>query len=471
MSGFLLAAHAARNTVRLGRRTLRLFFVFFFASLLLVAAFVVADCCGRLIDASIGPLEGAFQVELKATRPNAGDALGLAEGFGAVTEVIAHAEYPVYLYGEDEKRTELKGVERTTGDKKLLFPEIDGYYNAAPFQLRAITACETDEDFFSGSYRVTSGRALTQEDSDSLALAALISEAVAAANGVSIGDTLMLRAPAVKQSGNIRDNPSLRVTVVGLVHTETENKSAVWDYSVPENVVYLPVGTAQAFFELLNQDLSQDGGISLPVEKLYIRLKDRSLAEPMTERLSDIFLVSAALTEISPETQTVAVQRVSSFVYATVWILTAILFALTLVLTWQNRKERTEETGILCALGMKKRAISFQFFLENLMTGLLAALLGIVAAAALAYAFGGEVQTWLSESRLVADIRNTSDVSVFTGLAPAVSAAVKSGLSLLSGATVIKVLAILLLAVCCGSALAAAQVGRAEPMALLKRGA
>ena len=465
MKGYSVVSHAANNVVRLRRRSLRLFLVLAASACLLTIAFIVSECCGRLISAAMGPLEGTYACALKGGGAIPGEiALRLDEGFGVVSDTLTRAEHPAYIYRNGALLT---GVKRTSGDKKILFAEIDGYYNAAPFRMIGIDACETDEDFFSGAYVVTEGRELTAEDNGTRAYTALLSDEVAEANHIALGDIVGIRIPYDQQESGMETRPMLNLTVVGLFRSQIENKSAVWDYSVPQNVIYLPVQTAAEFFRLMNEDQPQLR-LSLPVTTLHLRLTRDAAADNLAARLEDFFLADTSLTKVTPDSQAIAVSRIASFTYMTVAALTVVLFCLTLILCWQNRRERMSETGILCALGLKNNRISAQFFVENLLIALVALLAALALAAGAAQLFGGGVQTWLMESRMAAQIENTADSTVLTGAMPVVAAARRSGMELLSRASVLKTAALLFAAVCCGSLAAAAQTAHLDAMTLLK---
>ena len=467
MSRYPIAKYAFLNTFRIKQRSFRLFLVLFIVSVLLLTSLLVSDLCNRLIDIAMGPFTGLFSVDMKSS-VDASLVAKLEDGFESVHTVIARAEHPAYLFLNDQ---EIRGVKRTTGDKAVVFPEIDGYFYASPFLLKAITSCNTERSFFDGTYRVVAGRPLTEEDSDNRVLAILLSKEVAEMHGISVGDKLALRTAVNGANLSISSYPRLQVEIVGLYETESENRSAVWDFEVTNNTVFIPFGTANYFFERQNQDLEKyDLQAFLPVTGLYIGLTDDRLAGPMASRLSDIFMVKTELTKQAAEIQAKLLSTMLQTTRYLILLLTIVACVLISLLSWQSRRERIRETGILRALGLRSEMIALQALLENIFVALISVVMAAALIAVVSLSIGRAVENWLNMNEQIATISNTNDVTAFASAPPAVQNTFSGESFLLNASHMLKTSGMVLFAVLIGSAIASYAISKTEPMALLSRG-
>lgn len=198
---------------------------------------------------------------------------------------------------------------------------------------------------------VTEGRAF--ESSDSGASVALISAAYAAAESLTVGDSL-----------TVADS---EIEIIGIV---------VSDQVVELSDIYLPLTTAQTL-------ASMDGQIS----DIYVQAANAGAVDAAAEAISGA-LPEATVSTQSDLANSVAgtVSTASSLVSGMgLWLTIGILvaaFVLAILFTVSSVNRRTRDFGTLKAIGWSDRRVTAQVALESFIQALIGAGLGIVVALA-----------------------------------------------------------------------------------------
>ena len=194
------------------------------------------------------------------------------------------------------------------------------------------------------------GRFLTADDQD----AAFIGQGLALAMDVKVGDRIALVGQATKKQMRNRT-----VTVVG-----------IYNVGIPEvekGSIYLSLKEAQELYGLDGQ-----------VTEINIYLKNLGSEDAVMAALDkqiDGYAITSWETNYPEMAQTFETKGAVMSVFSVIMLLIAGIGILNLLL--MAVFERTREIGVLGALGLKPRQISFLFLLEGAMIGLVGLAFGV----------------------------------------------------------------------------------------------
>jgi ABC-type lipoprotein release transport system permease subunit len=227
--------------------------------------------------------------------------------------------------------------------------------------------------------RVSDGRYLTSEDQDVI----FIGKGLADAMQVTIGDRITL-------AGNVKHEQtrSRTMTIIG-----------IYDVGMPDiekHTVYMSLGEAQSLYGLNNKStevlvsIKQLGQEDKVVNDLYKTLPNYEITSWETNypELFDI---------VNTKNQVMDIFSVIILLIAGIGILNLLLMAV---------YERTREIGVLGALGLRPRQISWLFLLEGGMIGLVGLTAGVL--------LGIGINFLLSQYGI--DYSSFSDMTEFTAL-------------------------------------------------------
>ncbi|CAA9572836.1 MAG: hypothetical protein AVDCRST_MAG88-2514 [uncultured Thermomicrobiales bacterium] len=294
---------------------------------------------------------------------------GLGGGATLSAETLRAASQVPGVVGVDERiereydGSTLKGAVTPPPGVQIITPSgastpRDG---AIPPLLNGVTPGASDKVslFGEATATVVAGRGLTAADRD--ANVALLSEALAKANSLTVGSTFELRGAMVE--------------VVGLYTT---------GQSFADNSIVLPVRTLQRLYNLQ--------GVSSATVRVADAAQVKAVAGKLRQALGDKVDVATQEELLGPMLDTLAAAGRNiqgALVAGLVTSALVIVFAVVLLV-----RERTREIGVLKALGASQGHVVGQFGVEVLTLSGLAAL---VATATLALA-GGAVARWFAPS-------------------------------------------------------------------------
>lgn len=211
------------------------------------------------------------------------------------------------------------------------------------------------------SENITMGRYLNPDDGDMI----VIGQGLATAMDVTVGDRITMAGGSLHEQTRQRT-----MTVVG-----------IYDVGVPsveKETIYLSLAEAQSLFGLDGQvtevvvslkQIGQEPGVVAQINKEQSGYEVETWVNSMPELKQTMDM----------KTSVMSVFGVILLCVAAIGILNLLMMAVF---------ERTREIGIIGALGLKPREITFLFLLEGILIGLMGAVLGTILGLALTGVLG-----------------------------------------------------------------------------------
>ncbi|MCH1939557.1 ABC transporter permease [Holdemania massiliensis] len=274
-----------------------------------------------------------------------------------------------------------------------------------------------------GTWKLASGRMLTQEEIDNGSAVAVIDKRLAEANNLNVGDFLKLKLYSddeMKAIADTQNNNVLDLEIVGILESSEElsNDELQWasTYSNPANQVIIPQSLyMQRDLELMTQfhqanpkaqeTTPEDYNPSSVIFVLNDPLEVDAFREQYGQNM-DEFLVMDANDEmyqrLSKPLDTLTV--FSDLIVAVVLINAVVIISLVSALTLKTRET---EIGVLLSIGVSKVKIVAQLFTEVLIT----AMLGFILACATGSMIAGQV----GEQALAMQVQENQNNSTQSG--------------------------------------------------------
>lgn len=219
-----------------------------------------------------------------------------------------------------------------------------------------ITGYENDEamtDFADGTSTITEGNMFDEQTEENQCI---IPEDLATYNGVSVGDTIPLK---------VDDSTTVNFVVTGFYSTTASNPMNT------SNTIYTSYNVVSNLSSTYNLDLNVNGTYVFNTVKDFNKFKK----ECTKKGLSDSYTVTSSDLQ-AYEQSVVPLQNLSKFATYFLIVVFVIGAIVLVVLNIFSIRERKQEIGILCALGMNKTKIVLQFFSETLFIALFAFIMG-----------------------------------------------------------------------------------------------
>lgn len=181
-------------------------------------------------------------------------------------------------------------------------------------------------------------------------------EDLATYNGVSVGDTITLK---------VDDSTTVNFVVTGFYSSTSSNPMNA------SNTIYTSYNVVNNLSETYDLDLNVNGTYVFNTVKDFNKFKK----ECTKKGLSDSYTVTSSDLQ-SYQQSIVPLQNLSKFATYFLIVVFVIGAIVLVVLNIFSIRERKQEIGILCALGMNKTKIALQFFSETLFIALFAFIVG-----------------------------------------------------------------------------------------------
>ena len=215
-----------------------------------------------------------------------------------------------------------------------------------------VTGYENDEamtDFTDGTSTITEGNMFDEQTEENQCI---IPEDLATYNGISVGDTITLK---------VDDSTTVDFVVTGFYSTT----------SFSSNTIYTSYKIVKNLSENYDLDLNVNGTYVFNTVKDFNKFKK----ECTKKGLSDSYTVTSSDLQAYQQS-VVPLQNLSKFATYFLIVVFVIGAIVLVVLNIFSIRERKQEIGILCALGMNKTKIVLQFFSETLFIALFAFIMG-----------------------------------------------------------------------------------------------
>ena len=250
------------------------------------------------------------------------------------------------------------------------------------FSVTGYSSEEAMTKFISGTAKITDGALFDLSADD---LNCLVSSELAAFNGLSVGDSIVLTNPSA-------EGEAYSFTIVG-VYTDSSSSDAgnQMRFSTSQDPANLICVSAESLQWILDYSASvattstDDNGnesstaLNGQVAGTYI-FADKENYDAFGEELTNMGLSEYySLTSADAESYAsslVPLQNLSKFATTLLWIILAVGAIILIVLNVFNIRERKYEVGVLTAIGIKKGKVALQFVTELLCVTLIAILVG-----------------------------------------------------------------------------------------------
>lgn len=219
-----------------------------------------------------------------------------------------------------------------------------------------VTGYENDDamtDFTDGTSTITEGNMFDEQTEENQCI---LPEDLATYNGISVGDTITL---------NVDDSTTVSFIVTGFYSTTS------FDQMNASNTIYTSYDVVKNLSKTYDLDLTVNGTYVFNTVKDFNKFKK----ECTKKGLSDSYTVTSNDLQ-AYEQSVVPLQNLSKFATYFLIVVFVIGAIVLVVLNIFSIRERRQEIGILCALGMKKTKIILQFFSETLFIALFAFIIG-----------------------------------------------------------------------------------------------
>lgn len=219
-----------------------------------------------------------------------------------------------------------------------------------------MTGYENDEamtDFTDGTSTITEGNMFDEQTEENQCI---IPEDLATYNGVSVGDTITLK---------VDDSTTVNFVVTGFYSSTSSNPMNA------SNTIYTSYNVVNNLSETYDLDLNVNGTYVFNTVKDFNKFKK----ECTKKGQSDSYTVTSSDLQ-SYQQSIVPLQNLSKFATYFLIVVFVIGAIVLVVLNIFSIRERKQEIGILCALGMNKTKIALQFFSETLFIALFAFIVG-----------------------------------------------------------------------------------------------
>ncbi|MDL2328115.1 FtsX-like permease family protein, partial [Ruminococcaceae bacterium OttesenSCG-928-A11] len=224
----------------------------------------------------------------------------------------------------------------------------------------------------SGSLTIVDGEAFDENSGNGV----IISQELAEANSISVGDTIKLKTVA--------DDSEIELNVLGIYQVINEN--------FDDNTIYMNIEQAKKFYS--SEQLEK---LSVSSVKYYLNSaseKDAFLAE-IKEKYPSLESDGLKLdVDTSSYDQMVEpIEKVGGFATTIMWIVMAASVVIITLIVVINVKDRRYEMGVLLSLGSNKIGIVGQILVELLIVGTVGFLLSFATSGIVADKLGEQLMT------------------------------------------------------------------------------
>ena len=427
--------YAIRNIFRLRAKSLLSFLICFAVFFLVMFGFLIRTISEDARYRFYGPLDGSVHVTddtlapyltYEAAATLAHDAKSILR-LSAFKEYIGHFSDMTYVGYGTFRRARYAG-EELTEDRKSNY--IKG------FAIRAVTSMEILEESYTGQIEMLEGTAITDADTRMRMKKIVISETLAAENGLSLGDTVTLSTPSIFQSEIETSRFHLAEGIYGwhnfdevyeiggIYRHYIDNAAAVSEpWRLNANIVYVPITSIvdigqtegiQFLFAVDGQYALTQNPVVIP-DHLYFHLSDMSKADALEEAINEIgFTKAVKLTEYVSDTSSSPSARLSGILSAILAGIIVVGFAILLLTVVFHMKSRKRELAMLCALGKKRSMTAFAFFSEYALLMLLSLVLSATALCAVIPVLSISLMTYLYSAENAAQfVTENADLYLF----------------------------------------------------------
>ncbi len=395
--------YALRNLIRIPHRTVLMLVILSTVLLLLMWSVLAANLCTLAIADRLGPLGQAVRLtDGDLENPQGKPPLSL-ETLALIDEkfdvVTGHTGYYKTSF-------ETEGVTYFKNENSDMPPSSSRKDRLAVYICSDMTYLPQVLD---NEIAMVEGSFLTAEDNLSRAHHILISDALAEANGLGVGDEIALKMGV--QRGETFSQEDVPFTISGIYrNNQPPSGSEMSPEQIVDNDLYLTYGAISDARGLEEVRLSD--------AYLMLARSDEATVSLLEARLEQLQGIRAGLQleAYAPNTVALGITRLLTLARAACLLLVVCGLLATLVVIFLNLQSRTRELGVLTALGKTRTKTVNSFFFEIVAVGLLS-LLAAAALFALTAEAGGElIGEFLASGAFEAEFANTNSDTIWAEL-------------------------------------------------------
>ena len=338
--------------------------------------------------------------------------------YNATNYFIGSADIQSQPIGNDREQNDTGGISVYTDaegnqvEMQYIEPEFRIMTNRTPNMI----------ELAEGTWTITSGRFYTQEEIDSGAHVAVISEEVAALNGLSVGDTFTMNFVQdfqyMESMGVQFSEEQLHpeIEIIGIYSTtetidpNSENFDWMSRYESPYNRILMPNSTymdlqlplQQAGFDYYAAQMPNDPYYGDPnnrptlesndyINGIVFLLDDPLNVEPFINDYSEMLSKNYRMFNADNDTFNQMARPLDSIsLYANVIVAIVVVNAIIIItlVTALTLKTREYEIGVLVSIGASKLKVISQLFVELIIIGLVGFTLSVVSGSMIASTAG-----------------------------------------------------------------------------------
>ena len=284
-------------------------------------------------------------------------------------------------------------------------------------------------EFEDGEYQIVSGRFYTQQEIDNGALVCLISENLAALNGVSVGDSITLAvnylAGYMQQFGVTAEDLENSFEVIGIfshnqpITPDAPNFNYCYPYENPDNMIFMPsttiymaqlpmqqkqfdyyaemyAGTDKSddyYNDPANRPSEENMESQMYINDVTLLLNDPMEVEDFVKDYQASLSQFASLSANNEEFNRLAkpLDTLSMYANFIVWLVIINAIVIITLVTALTLKTREYEIGVLLSIGASKFKVIAQFFIELAIVAILGFTLSVVSGSLIAKKIGNTV--------------------------------------------------------------------------------
>lgn len=434
--------YAVRNLIRLKARSFLMFIIAFAILFLSMFGAMVVGLCEDNRERFYGPLDGTVYVTNEDYEPylTYHAAITMCEDAKVITDVSAIKEYTAIF--EDLTYVGYGAFQRARYAGEVV--DENGKVNYVKgISVVGVTDMDILEEVYSGNLTMTDGTMITKADNHESHNKIIISEELAKANGLSVGDAMILDMPSLYRTEfdvrfdaetDTQDADHYVYVIGGIFQNSidnTANVSVPWE--VNANRVYVPIQTLvdianceriQTLYhyttiEVAGKIFSRHGALNThPVvipDRLYFHLSNTRKIGNLCEEINGLgFHEPIVLTEYISDSASSPSARLSetiSIILLGIGCVGFVIFGLAILF---NMKARHKELAILVALGKNRRAVTISFFIEILLIAMVAVLLSGISLLLMTHMLALPITNYLYSAEISAKFNDiTSDMILF----------------------------------------------------------
>ena len=279
-------------------------------------------------------------------------------------------------------------------------------------------------EFEDGQYQIVNGRFYTQQEIDNAAMVCIISENLAALNGVNVGDEIKLAfsyySTYMQQYDITEDELESSFEVIGIfshnnpITPDAPNYDYASPYENPDNMIFMPSTSAYAAqlamsqkqFDYYSQMYPEESYYSedkrpsmenmeenLYIENVTLLLDDPLNVDKFVEDHQDSLSQFTSLDANNEEFNKLAKPLDTLSIYANfiIWLVIINAIVIITLVTALTLKTREYEIGVLLSVGASKLKVIGQFFIELAIVAIIGFTLSIVSGSLIAKSLGNKV--------------------------------------------------------------------------------